>query len=71
MKSVELFAGAGGLALATANAGFDHVAMLEWDRNACNTIRRNLAAPLQRIPVLRIVGQPPIGTGTNNNRFDS
>lgn len=44
MKSVELFAGAGGLAIATANAGFDHEAVLEWDDNACATIRRNKAA---------------------------
>ncbi len=55
MKSIELFAGAGGLTLATANAGFDHVAVLEWDRNACNTIRRNLAAGVARVHDCRIV----------------
>jgi len=55
MKSIELFAGAGGLTLATANAGFDHVAVLEWDRNACNTIRRNLAAGVARVRDCRIV----------------
>lgn len=41
MKSIELFAGAGGLALATANAGFHHDAVLEWNPNACATLRRN------------------------------
>lgn len=41
MKSIELFAGAGGLALGTAGAGFKHVAVLEWDANACQTLRRN------------------------------
>ena len=41
MKSIELFAGAGGLALATANAGFHHEAVLEWNPNACSTLRRN------------------------------
>lgn len=41
MKSLEVFVGAGGLALGTAHAGFDHVAVLEWDSNACRTIRRN------------------------------
>lgn len=49
MKSIELFAGAGGLALATANAGFDHVAVLEWDQNACDTIRRNKCARLRHV----------------------
>lgn len=55
IKSIELFAGAGGLALATADAGFDHVALLEWDRNACDTIRRNLAAGVARVRDCRIV----------------
>lgn len=41
MQSIELFAGAGGLALATANAGFHHKAVLEWNQNACATLRRN------------------------------
>lgn len=49
MRSVELFAGAGGLAIATANAGFDHEAVLEWDQNACDTIRRNKAAGLPHV----------------------
>jgi DNA (cytosine-5)-methyltransferase 1 len=41
MKAVELFAGAGGLALGTMRAGFKHEAVVEWDRNACETIREN------------------------------
>lgn len=49
MKSIELFAGAGGLAIATANAGFEHEAVLEWDQNACDTIRRNKAAGLPHV----------------------
>lgn len=41
MRSVELFAGAGGLALGTSFAGFEHDAVIEWDQDACNTIREN------------------------------
>ena len=41
MRSLELFAGAGGLALGMARAGFRHAAVIEWDRDACNTFRRN------------------------------
>lgn len=41
MRSVELFAGAGGLAIGMANAGFHHAAVIEWDRDACETFREN------------------------------
>lgn len=41
MRSVELFAGAGGLAIGMGNAGFDHAAVLEWDHDACETLRIN------------------------------
>lgn len=41
MRSVELFAGAGGLALGVSQAGFHHEAVVELDRNACDTIRLN------------------------------
>lgn len=41
MRSLELFGGAGGLAIATARAGFEHEAVIEWDRNACDTLRLN------------------------------
>jgi DNA (cytosine-5)-methyltransferase 1 len=41
MRSVELFAGAGGLAIGMGNAGFDHAAILEWDHDACETLRTN------------------------------
>lgn len=43
MKSVELFVGCGGLALGTALAGFEHRTLIEWDKNACDTLRRNKA----------------------------
>ena len=41
MHSIELFTGAGGLALGTHAAGFHHRALFEWNGDACQTIRDN------------------------------
>lgn len=41
LNSVELFTGAGGLAMGTAQAGFHHQALVEYDKYSCNTIRTN------------------------------
>ncbi|WP_319406167.1 DNA cytosine methyltransferase [uncultured Desulfosarcina sp.] len=41
MKSIELFAGAGGLAMGVSLAGFESLAVVEWDSWACDTIREN------------------------------
>ena len=41
VTSVELFAGAGGLAIGLSRAGFKHVAVIERDPVACETIREN------------------------------
>ena len=41
MRSVELFAGAGGLAMGMSNAGFRHAAVIEWNHDACETFREN------------------------------
>ncbi len=41
LTAVELFAGAGGLALGVSLAGFKPLAVLEWDRWACDTLREN------------------------------
>ena len=41
MRSIELFAGAGGLALGTHRAGFEHEFIIERDRSTCITIRTN------------------------------
>lgn len=41
MRSVELFTGAGGLALGISRAGFKHLALVEKDEDSCNTIREN------------------------------
>lgn len=41
MRSVELFAGAGGLGIGLHQAGFQPERVVEWDRDCCNTIRGN------------------------------
>lgn len=41
MNSIELFAGGGGLALGLSNCGFRHKAVVEMNKDACNTIRAN------------------------------
>ena len=44
MRSIELFAGAGGLAIGMARAGFKHVGIYERDVDSCNALRANIAA---------------------------
>lgn len=41
MKSVELFVGAGGLAIGVSRSGFLPEAVVEWNHDACETIREN------------------------------
>jgi DNA (cytosine-5)-methyltransferase 1 len=41
MKSIELFAGAGGLGIGLHQAGFHPARVVEWDRYCCDTIRQN------------------------------
>lgn len=53
MRSVELFAGAGGLAMGISSAGFSHEAVVERDRYSCDTIREN-----QRLGVEPVVHWP-------------
>lgn len=50
MKAVELFAGAGGLALGVARAGFQHVLTVELNAKACATLRANCEAGILGCP---------------------
>lgn len=47
MKSLEIFSGAGGLAEGLKLSGFEHIGLLEYNKDACNTLRVNF--PKQKI----------------------
>jgi DNA (cytosine-5)-methyltransferase 1 len=49
MRSIELFAGAGGLAIGVGKAGFKPAAVIEWDRYCCDTIRENQQLKLEPV----------------------
>ena len=44
INSIELFTGAGGLAMGMQQAGCHHRALIEWDKDSCDTLRGNIAS---------------------------
>lgn len=62
MKSIELFSGAGGMALGLRAAGFEHVALIEWNKDACSTLRRNGVADVYEKDVRTFNFTPLCGT---------
>ncbi|WP_375563043.1 DNA cytosine methyltransferase [Bernardetia sp. OM2101] len=67
--SIELFAGAGGMALGMEKAGIEHVLLNEVEKNACNTLRFNrpkwnvLEDNIQNIDFLEYKNKVDIVTG--------
>ena len=57
LRAVELFAGAGGLAMGVSLAGFKSLAVVEWDKWACDSVRQN---QLRGFP---LVGDWPLTEG--------
>lgn len=49
MLSAELFAGCGGLALGMSRAGFSHALMAEYDFDAVETARHNMARKIEHV----------------------
>jgi DNA (cytosine-5)-methyltransferase 1 len=49
MQSVELYTGAGGLALGISRAGFNHLAMVELDKDSCETIEENKRRRVEKV----------------------
>lgn len=49
MRSAELFAGCGGLALGMSRAGFHHTHMAEFDQDAVSTVLHNKAKGIEHV----------------------
>lgn len=49
MRSVELFSGCGGLALGLAQAGFEHLLLVERDKHSVDNVRHNIARGIEHV----------------------
>src|SRR5262249_46792414 len=69
LSSIEICAGAGGQALGLERAGFEHVALVELDPQACETLRLNrpswkvIGEDLHRFSAKPYVGVDLLGGG--------
>lgn len=66
IRAIELFAGGGGLLLGTSSVGVNHLAAVEWDKWACDTLREN-ANNGHRL----VAGLPVIEDDVRNLHWDS
>ncbi|MCO5975360.1 DNA cytosine methyltransferase [Ideonella oryzae] len=55
MRSVELFAGAGGLGMGLGASGFEPELVVEWDSHSCRTLRDNKARQVAQVANWNIV----------------
>lgn len=55
MRSIELFAGAGGLGIGAGRAGFHPAAVIERDKYCCDTIRENKALGVKPVHSWKLV----------------
>jgi DNA (cytosine-5)-methyltransferase 1 len=55
LRSLELFSGAGGLALGLSRAGFHRVALIELDGYCCDTLNENKARGLAPLASWNVV----------------
>ncbi|MCV3239582.1 DNA (cytosine-5-)-methyltransferase [Mesorhizobium sp. ZC-5] len=49
MRSVELFSGCGGLALGLAQAGFEHLLLVERDRHSVENVQHNIGRGIEHV----------------------
>jgi site-specific DNA-cytosine methylase len=55
MRSVEIFAGAGGLGMGLGAAGFEPEMAVEWDSHSCRTLRDNKARRVKQVADWNII----------------